>query len=56
MLRTPEAGGRSIEDYVFHVIYTDGKYAYDPRFSSTPVPLGDYHRMMSRLNPGIIKK
>ncbi|GGO81389.1 RHS repeat-associated core domain-containing protein [Nonomuraea cavernae] len=56
MLQTPEAGGKSVEEYVFHVVYTDGKYVYDPRFSSSPVPMSDYDRMMRRLNPGIIIK
>jgi RHS repeat-associated protein len=56
MLRTPEAGGKSIEDYVYHEVYTDGRYIYDPRFSQTPVPSGDYDRMMSQLNPGLLQK
>lgn len=53
MLRTPESGGRSIQDFVYHSVYTDGGYAYDPRFSSTPVPIGDFNRMMRGLNPGV---
>lgn len=43
--------GRS-QQYVYHEVYTDGRYAYDPRLLSRPVPLGDWKRMMSRMNPG----
>jgi hypothetical protein len=53
VLRTPENGGDFIQSYVYHSVYTDGRYAYDPRFSSVPVPLGDFNRMMRGLNPGL---
>jgi hypothetical protein len=52
-LKVPEAGGERVEDYVYHEVYTDGRYAYDPRFSSAPIPLGDYNRMIRGLNPGV---
>ncbi|MFD4457783.1 RHS repeat-associated core domain-containing protein [Nocardia sp. NPDC058480] len=52
-LETPEAGGRIMEQYVFHEVYTDGRYAYDPRLSQTPIPLGDYQSVMRSLNPGM---
>lgn len=54
MLRTPESGGQSVQDFVYHSVYTDGRYAYDPRFSPVPVPLGDFNRMMRGLNPGVM--
>ncbi|TLF74502.1 RHS repeat-associated core domain-containing protein, partial [Nocardia cyriacigeorgica] len=50
---TPENLGRTITDYIYHEVYTDGRYVYDPAFSNTPVPLGDFHRIMKSLNPGI---
>ncbi|MGW4632974.1 RHS repeat-associated core domain-containing protein [Nocardia sp. NPDC004415] len=52
-LTTPENGGRIMEQYVFHEVYTDGRYAYDPRLSQTPIPLGDYQSVMRSLNPGM---
>ncbi|MEV5573914.1 polymorphic toxin-type HINT domain-containing protein [Spirillospora sp. NPDC052269] len=54
-LRVAEDGGRSVVDYTFHHVYTDGRYAYDPRLSQTPVPWGDYMRTMRGLNPGGIR-
>ncbi len=42
-----------MEQYVFHEVYTDGRYAYDPRLSQTPIPLGDYQNVMRSLNPGM---
>ncbi len=53
VLRTPEAGGARIEDYVYHEVFTDGRYVYDPLFGTTPVPKGDYDRMIRGLNPGV---
>ncbi|WP_446224171.1 RHS repeat-associated core domain-containing protein [Nocardia sp. IBHARD005] len=52
-LQTPENMGRILEGYVFHEVYTDGRYAYDPRLSQTPIPLGDYQSVMRSLNPGM---
>ncbi|CCF66145.1 RHS repeat-associated core domain-containing protein [Nocardia cyriacigeorgica] len=52
-ISTPEDMGRQMTPYVFHEVYTDGRYVYDPRFSTTPVPIGDFHRIMKSLNPGI---
>jgi filamentous hemagglutinin len=40
------------QTYYYHDVYTDGKYVYDPRLSSDPVPLGDWERMMRGMNPG----
>lgn len=52
-LRTPEAGGSRIEDYLYHEVFTDGRYIYDARFGTTPVPKADYDRMIRGLNPGV---
>jgi filamentous hemagglutinin len=36
----------------YHEVFTDGRYVYDPRLSFTPVPKGDWTRMIKQLNPG----
>ncbi|MDS0797392.1 hypothetical protein NUV26_35095, partial [Burkholderia pseudomultivorans] len=36
----------------YHQVYTDGKYVYDPRVSSTPIPKGDWLQMINNHNPG----
>jgi hypothetical protein len=38
-------------DYFYHQVYTDGRYVYDPRLSSYPVPKGDWEAMIRGLNP-----
>ena len=38
--------------FKYHEVFTDGKYVYDPRLSSVPVPKGDWTRMIQGLNPG----
>lgn len=48
----PEQGGRIVEQYTFHEVYTDGRYAYDPTLSLDPVPLGDYERALRLTNEG----
>jgi filamentous hemagglutinin len=34
----------------YHEVFTDGRYVFDPRLSTTPVPKGDYMRFMQGLN------
>ncbi|WP_433620944.1 putative T7SS-secreted protein [Nocardia sp. CA-120079] len=53
LLLTPENTGRVTQEYVFHEVYTDGRYVYDPRLSVTPIPLGDFERVIKYLNPGV---
>jgi filamentous hemagglutinin len=57
-IKVPESvnGGLIPKDYISHEVFTDGQYAYDPRMSSHPIPLGDYNRMMDGLNPGNIQR
>ena len=45
-------GGAIEREFDYHVIFTDGRYVYDPRFSLSPVPAGDWDRMMKGLNRG----
>jgi hypothetical protein len=33
--------GNSTVEYAYHQVYTDGRYAYDPRLSSNAIPWGD---------------
>ncbi|WP_406269338.1 DUF6531 domain-containing protein [Streptomyces sp. NBC_00191] len=51
-IKIPEQGGRIVEDYTFHEVYTDGRYAYDPTLSNNPIPLGDYERALRHMNEG----
>jgi hypothetical protein len=46
-----ENGGKTPPDFIYHQVYTDGKYIYDPRLSSKPVPKGDWESMIKKLNP-----
>ncbi|WP_432083414.1 DUF6531 domain-containing protein [Streptomyces sp. WAC 04229] len=51
-INIPEGGGRDVEAYRFHDVYTDGRYVYDPTMSADPIPYGDYERAVRLLNPG----
>ncbi|MFG2211800.1 putative T7SS-secreted protein [Streptomyces sp. NPDC048638] len=53
MFKVPQEGGRLIEEFKYHDVYTDGKYVYDPELGSNPVPLGDFKRSIRHLNPGL---
>lgn len=35
----------------YHQVYTDGKYVYDPRLSTRPIPKGDWEQHMRNINP-----
>ena len=35
----------------YHQVYTDGRYVYDPRLSTTPIPKGDWEMHMRGMNP-----
>lgn len=41
----------SIEEYLYHEVYSDGKYIYDPRYSNIPIEKGDYFRALREINP-----
>jgi RHS repeat-associated protein len=57
---TPAPGSElSLSEYgivqdgnLYHDVYTDGSFAYDPRFSSSAVPLPEYLNGVNSLNPG----
>ncbi|MFI0741551.1 RHS repeat-associated core domain-containing protein, partial [Streptomyces sp. NPDC021100] len=48
----PEKGGTQLEEYIYHDVYTDGKYVYDPAMSKDPIPAGDFERAIRLSNPG----
>jgi len=35
----------------YHQVYTDGRYVYDPRLSSNPIPRGDWEQHIKGMNP-----
>jgi hypothetical protein len=37
--------------YIYHQVYTDGRYVYDPRVSVDAIPKGDWEIMIRSLNP-----
>ncbi|MGV9674841.1 hypothetical protein ACWDSJ_06150 [Nocardia sp. NPDC003482] len=39
-------------EYMYHEVYTDGNYVYDPRLSPQPVPKTEWERQMLGDNPG----
>ncbi|MET8800953.1 hypothetical protein ABZV91_31825 [Nocardia sp. NPDC004568] len=40
------------EEFLYHEVYTDGKYVYDPRHSPEPIPIEQWRRTMLGDNPG----
>ncbi|WP_258570061.1 hemagglutinin repeat-containing protein [Dickeya zeae] len=43
--------GKVDHEQVFHQVYTDGKYVYDPRLSLKPIPKGDWEKHIKSINP-----
>ena len=41
----------SADDFVYHTVYSDGTYIYDPRYNIMPVLKDVYFRMIEALNP-----
>ncbi|WP_156401440.1 hypothetical protein [Duganella sp. Root1480D1] len=39
----------------YHQVYTDGRYVYDPRLSSQPIPKGDWEQHIRNINPDGVK-
>ncbi|WP_194838695.1 hypothetical protein [Nocardia sp. XZ_19_369] len=48
---TVEEYGRR-EEFLYHEVYTDGKYVYDPRHNSNPVPIEEWRKTIMGDNPG----
>ncbi|MBN5518330.1 DUF637 domain-containing protein, partial [Pseudomonas aeruginosa] len=43
--------GNEVPGQAYHQVYTDGRYVYDPRLSSQPIPKGDWERHIKGMNP-----
>lgn len=41
-----------VRSYEYHQVFSDGKYIYDPRYSSSPVLQTDYLNHINKLNNG----
>jgi hypothetical protein len=39
---------------IYHDVFTQGGFAFDPRYSSSAVPLADYLNYIGDLNPGVV--
>jgi len=54
---TPNKGDLIVQEYgikenfVYHQVYSDGVYIFDPRYSSIPMLEADYFKMLNSLNP-----
>ncbi|MBX3162515.1 MAG: hypothetical protein KF773_41515 [Deltaproteobacteria bacterium] len=48
--------GKVDDIFLYHEVYTDGRYVYDPRLSKVPVPKGDWETLVRRMNPGAMIK
>lgn len=46
-----EGNQRTRPEYTYHQVYSDGRYVYDPRANPEPIPIGDWTRMIERINP-----
>jgi filamentous hemagglutinin len=47
--------GKIEADQIYHQVYTDGRYVYDPRLSSNPIPKGDWEQHIKGMNPEGVK-
>ncbi len=45
-----ENGKIEPEGMVYHQVYTDGRYVYDPRVSNNPIPKGDWEKHIRGIN------
>ncbi|WP_247423038.1 hemagglutinin repeat-containing protein [Ralstonia pseudosolanacearum] len=43
--------GKIEPNQFYHQVYTDGRYVYDPRISSRPIPKGDWEQHIRNINP-----
>ncbi|MFD3705237.1 hypothetical protein ACFWUP_19025 [Nocardia sp. NPDC058658] len=60
ILRVDPAPGQQVtveeyglrESFLYHEVYSDGKYVYDPRHSSNPIPIEQWRKTILGDNPG----
>lgn len=43
--------GNIESEMIFHQVYIDGRYVYDPRVSLNPIPRGDWEKYIKAINP-----
>ncbi|MFO3681604.1 hypothetical protein [Pseudomonas aeruginosa] len=43
--------GREVQGQAYHQVYTDGRYVYDHRLSSQPIPKGGWEQHIKGMNP-----
>lgn len=48
---TPSFGGKSPSLGIVVSVFTDERYVYDPRLSSSPIPKGDWEQHIKGMNP-----
>lgn len=41
----------NVVEYIYHEVYSDGVYIYDPRYQNVPIPKDDYFRALREINP-----
>jgi hypothetical protein len=46
-------GGVLQTEFIYHEVYTDGKYIFDPRLHPQPVFLEEWQILIKHLNPGV---
>jgi len=44
--------GGVLEKFYYHDVFSDGRFVFDPRASSLPIPLVDWTNMILSMNPG----
>ena len=54
-LKILEKSGK-YKPFIYHQVYTDGRYVYDPRLNENPIPKGDWEKLIRGTNPGAIFK
>ncbi len=43
--------GQVVPQQWYHEVYSDGRYVFDPRATSSPIPLGDWYQHIKGINP-----
>ena len=39
-------------EFLYHEVYTDGRYVFDPRLSDRPISIEEWEALIEYLNPG----
>lgn len=46
-------GGQLQTEFIYHEVFTDGIYVFDPRLNPEPVFLEEWQTLITYLNPGV---